>query len=158
IHVIDASDPAREDNAREVQAVLEALGAESVPQLRVYNKIDRRDLPPRLERDDDGHITGVWLSAATGEGLDLLRQAIAERVRADQARGVIELPATAGRLRAKFYELGDVLGEEITAEGRIRLAVELPRRELDRLYQHEGLNEELMPFAASGLPAEAAAL
>ena len=158
IHVIDASDPARDDNAREVQAVLEALGAESVPQLRVYNKIDRRDLPPRLERDDDGHISGVWLSAGTGEGIDLLRQAIAERVRADQARGVIELPATAGRLRAKFYELGDVLGEEMTAEGRIRLAVELPRRELERLYQHEGLNEELMPFAASGLPAEAAAL
>lgn len=158
IHVVDASDPAREDNAREVQSVLKALGAESVPQLRVYNKIDRRNLPPRIERDDDGCIIAVWLSAVTGEGLDLLLQAIAERVSDDQARGVIVLPATAGRLRAKFYELGDVLGEELTAEGHIRLAVELPRRELDRLYQHEGLNAELMPFAASGLPAGVAAL
>lgn len=158
LHIVDAADSSREDNAREVQAVLKALGAESVPQLKVYNKIDRRDLTARIERDDAGVITTVWLSAATGDGIELLRQAIAERITANQARGVIELPPSQGRLRARFYALGDVLEEEITDDGSIRLAVELPRRELDRLYQHEGLTAQLVPFSAYGLPRVSAAL
>lgn len=158
LHIVDAADSSREDNAREVQAVLKALGAESVPQLKVYNKIDRRDLTARIERDDAGVITTVWLSAATGDGIELLRQAIAERITVNQARGVIELPPSQGRLRARFYALGDVLEEEITDDGSIRLAVELPRRELDRLYQHEGLTAQLVPFSAYGLPRVSAAL
>ncbi len=158
LHVVDAADPSREDNAREVQAVLKALGAESVPQVKVYNKIDQRDLTARIERDDAGVITTVWLSAATGDGIELLRQAIAELVSDDQARGVIELPPSQGRLRARFYALGDVLEEEITDDGSIRLAVELPQRELDRLYQHEGLTAQLVPFSAYGLPRVSAAL
>lgn len=158
LHVVDAADPSREDNAREVQAVLKALGAESVPQVKVYNKIDQRDLTARIERDDAGVITMVWLSAATGDGIELLRQAIAELVSDDQARGVIELPPSQGRLRARFYALGDVLEEEITDDGSIRLAVELPQRELDRLYQHEGLTAQLVPFSAYGLPRVSAAL
>ena len=68
---------------------------------------------------------------------------IAERVSAEQARGVIELQPGEGRLRARFYSLGDVLDEAWTEEGRIRLTVELPRRELERLYRHEGLQAEL---------------
>lgn len=158
LHVVDAADPARDENAREVQTVLKALGAEAVPQIRVYNKIDQRDLTPRIDRDDDGMVTAVWVSAATGAGVELLRQAIAERVNAEQARGVIELPASEGRLRARFYALGDVLGEKITGDGRIQMAVELPRRELDRLYQHEGLTAQLKPFATDGLPAASTAL
>lgn len=158
LHVVDAADPSREDHAREVCAVLKALGAEDVPQLKVYNKIDQRGLPARIERNDAGVITGVWLSAATGDGVELLLQAIAERVSDDQARGVIELPPSQGRLRAKFYALGDVLEEEITDDGSIRLAVELPQRELDRLYEHEGLTAQLVPFSAHGLPRVSAAL
>lgn len=153
IHVIDASDPMREDNAREVNAVLEALGAESVPQLLVYNKIDARGLAPRVERDDDGRARAVWLSAVTGEGLDLLHDAIAERVAAEQARGVIELSPAEGRLRARFYALGDVLEEHYTDSGRVQLTVELPRRALDRLYRHEGLAAELVPLQGGALPA-----
>lgn len=158
LHVVDAADPSREDHAREVYAVLKALGAEDVPQLKVYNKIDQHGLPARIERNDAGVITGVWLSAATGDGVELLLQAIAERVSDDQARGVIELPPSQGRLRAKFYALGDVLEEEITDDGSIRLAVELPQRELDRLYEHEGLTAQLVPFSAHGLPRVSAAL
>lgn len=158
LHVVDAADPSREDHAREVHAVLKALGAEDVPQLKVYNKIDQRELPARIERNDAGVITAVWLSAATGDGVELLLQAIAERVADDQARGVIELPPSQGRLRARFYALGDVLEEKITDDGSIRLAVELPQRELDRLYQHEGLTAQLVPFSAYGLPRVSAAL
>ena len=157
VHVVDASDPAREENAAEVEAVLQALGAESVPCLRVYNKIDARGLAPRIDRDETGRALAVWLSAASGDGLDALRAVIAERVSAEQARGVIELQPGEGRLRARFYAVGDVLEEHYTDAGRVRLAVELPRRELDRLYRHEGLAAELRPFTDANLPVGAVA-
>ncbi|MDR9413468.1 MAG: ribosome rescue GTPase HflX [Spiribacter sp.] len=153
VHVIDASDPLREDNAREVNSVLDALGADAVPQLLVYNKIDLRGLAPRIERDDAGVARAVWLSAATNEGLDLLREAIAERVAVEQAKGVIELSPAEGRLRAKFYALGDVLEEEYTEAGHVRLTVEMPQRALNRLYRHEGLEAEWVPLSSSALPA-----
>ena len=157
VHVIDAADPNREDNAIEVASVLEALGADEVPQLRVYNKIDARGLSPRIDRDDDGRPVAVWLSAASGAGMALFRQAIAERVSGEQSRGVIELGPAEGRLRARFYELGDVIDEQITDHGMLRLTVELPARELARLYRHEGLNAELIPLTDANLPVGAVA-
>lgn len=48
-------------------------------QLIVYNKIDNvEDISPRIERDDEGNIDRIWLSAKTGEGLELLREALKE--------------------------------------------------------------------------------
>lgn len=157
VHVIDAADPAREENAQEVASVLEALGADAVPQLRVYNKIDARGVQPGIDRDAAGRPVAVWLSASTGQGMALLQQAIAERVSADQARGLIELGPADGRLRARFYALGDVLQERVTEQGRIELTVELPARELARLYSHEGLEAELIPLTDANLPVGAVA-
>ncbi|KAF0283607.1 ribosome rescue GTPase HflX [Spiribacter roseus] len=157
VHIIDAADSIREENAREVESVLEALGADEVPQLRVYNKIDARGVAPRIDRDDDGRPVAVWLSAATGAGLDLFHAAIAERVSAEQARGLIRLSPAEGRLRARFYALGDVLDERITEQGAIELVVELPARALARLHRHEGLTAELIPLTDANLPAGAVA-
>ncbi len=157
LHVIDAADPAREANAHEVDEVLKALGAEDVPQLRVYNKIDARGLSPRIDRDDAGRVVAVWVSAVSGEGIDLLYAAIAERVSAAQARGVIQLSPSEGRLRARFYALGDVLDEQMTDQGLVRMVVELPQRELDRLYRHDGLTAKLMPLSPGDLPVRAMA-
>jgi len=62
-----------------VNDVLHQIGADEVPQLIVCNKIDQiDDHPARLDRDENGRITRVWLSAVTGEGIDLLRQALQE--------------------------------------------------------------------------------
>jgi GTP-binding protein HflX len=87
----------------------------------------------------------------------LFQQAIAERVSAEQARGLIELGPAEGRLRARFYALGDVLQERVTAQGRIQLTVELPARELAKLYRHEGLEAELIPLTDANLPVGAVA-
>lgn len=157
VHIIDAADPIREENAREVESVLQALGADEVPELRVYNKIDAWGVAPRIDRDDDGRPVAVWLSAATGAGLDLLHAAIAERVSAEQARGLIRLSPAEGRLRARFYALGDVVEERITEQGAIELVVELPARALARLHRHEGLTAELIPLTDANLPAGAVA-
>ncbi len=78
--MIDAASPARVEQMREVDAVLEEIGAQDVPQLLVYNKVDRLDRPAAVARDACGSIDEVWLSAHTGEGLGLLRDAIAVRI------------------------------------------------------------------------------
>jgi GTP-binding protein HflX len=80
LHVIDAASPARVEQAREVDAVLEEIGAEQVPRLRVYNKVDRLGRPASVAHDACGSIDEVWLSAHSGEGVSLLRDAIAVRI------------------------------------------------------------------------------
>ncbi|NWK76744.1 GTPase HflX [Aquitalea sp. LB_tupeE] len=80
LHVVDSSNPLRDVQIEEVNKVLAEIGAESVPQLIVWNKTDLRQLPADIERDELGEIAAVRLSALTGEGLELLREALAERL------------------------------------------------------------------------------
>lgn len=80
LHVVDSSNPLRDVQIEEVNKVLAEIGAEAVPQLIVWNKTDLRQLPAAIERDELGAIQAVRLSALTGEGLELLREALAERL------------------------------------------------------------------------------
>ncbi len=90
LHVVDAAAPAHDDQMAEVGRVLEEIGADRVPQLIVYNKIDAAGRAPAIERDPYGRILSVSVSAMTGAGLDLLRAAIAECMRT--ARSGASLP------------------------------------------------------------------
>ncbi|MCZ4064021.1 GTPase HflX [Oxalobacter aliiformigenes] len=78
LHVVDAANPMRNEQIEQVNLVLEEIGAENIPQLLVWNKIDMTGSKPGIERDEYGKINRVFVSAKTGEGLDLLRDAIAE--------------------------------------------------------------------------------
>lgn len=78
LHVVDAASPARLDQIEQVNLVLKEIGAENVPQILVWNKIDAAQLPPAIERNEYDKIDRVYISARSGEGLDLLRQAISE--------------------------------------------------------------------------------
>jgi GTP-binding protein HflX len=79
LHVVEAGAADRDDLIHHVNDVLHQIGADEVPQLIVCNKIDQLDdHKARLDRDENGKITRVWLSAVTGEGVDLLRQALQE--------------------------------------------------------------------------------
>jgi len=78
LHVVDSASPVREEQMAEVEKVLCKIGAGQVPQLIVLNKLDLTDLPPAVERDEYGKIVRVRLSAKRGDGIDLLRQALAE--------------------------------------------------------------------------------
>ena len=77
LHVVDSASPARERQIDEVNLVLDEIGADAIPQLMVWNKTDLRDLPATIERDEHNNIVGVRVSALTGEGLPLLRDALA---------------------------------------------------------------------------------
>ena len=78
LHVVDASSPVRMEQIDQVNEVLKEIGADHIPQLLVWNKIDAAELNPSLERDEYDRIKRVFVSARTGQGLDLLRQAIIE--------------------------------------------------------------------------------
>src|ERR1043166_1743426 len=106
LHVIDAADPERIARVEQVEQVLAEIGAEKVPRLQVFNKIDQRaSEKPRVERDSDKVPQRAFVSALQGDGLDALRQAIAERVHspAPRERDLV-LPPEAGRLRAQLFE------------------------------------------------------
>ncbi|MEW9900187.1 GTPase HflX [Chitinivorax sp. PXF-14] len=80
LHVVDSSQESRDSQVAEVNKVLHEIGADTVPQLLVWNKIDLKGIAPAVERDEYGRISAVRLSARTGEGLGLLRSAISEFV------------------------------------------------------------------------------
>ena len=82
LHVVDSASPVRDMQASEVNKVLGEIGAQNVPQVLVYNKIDLandgRGIAPGVERDEYGKIFRIRVSARTGAGLAGLRSAIAE--------------------------------------------------------------------------------
>jgi GTPase len=82
LHVVDSASHARDEQIFEVNKVLEEIGAHRVRQVIVWNKIDLTDAQPGVERDEYGNITRVRVSASTGDGLDLLRESLAEYARA----------------------------------------------------------------------------
>ena len=76
LHVIDAADPERHAQEEAVLQVLTEIGARDVPCIQILNKADLVHLPPRVDRGPCGSIERVWISAAQGQGLDLVRQAV----------------------------------------------------------------------------------
>ena len=78
LHVVDANSPERHDQVAEVNKVLQEIGAQNIPQIVVYNKIDLQDLPAGVKRDEYGKIVSISLSAKTGAGIDDLRGVLAE--------------------------------------------------------------------------------
>lgn len=82
LHVVDAASPVRMDQIEQVNLVLKELGADHIPQILVWNKIDAAGLLPSVERDEYDKIRRVFISAQTGDGLDLLRAAVAEQAKA----------------------------------------------------------------------------
>ncbi|MDA8128395.1 MAG: GTPase HflX [Betaproteobacteria bacterium] len=86
LHVIDSASPGRERQIEAVEKVLAEIGADAVPQLRVYNKLDLTGVAPGVGRDEYGKLQSVYLSAQTGAGLELLRDALLEILRAERDR------------------------------------------------------------------------
>jgi GTP-binding protein HflX len=139
LHVVDCADPAHLERIAQVEEVLEAIDAGGLPVIHVYNKADILDIPPRIDRAETGMPWRVWLSAATGEGVELLQQAIAEFLLQGRLSGKVRLKPGQARLRALLYETANVTAETDLPEGGWELGVEIERERFDRLQQHESL-------------------
>ncbi len=139
LHVIDAREHERHERISQVNQVLHEIDADRVPQIEVYNKIDLlSDHSPRIDRDADGRAQRVWVSAASGAGLDLLREAIAERLHelsasgdgaaaggATRIRRRLHLGVDAGKFRAQLYARNVVVAEEPSESGGWLLDVDI---------------------------------
>ena len=139
LHVIDAAAQERLHNIEQVNEVLAEIGALDLPQLRVFNKIDLLHMTPRIDRDDEGRPVAVWLSAQTGEGMDLLFEAIADCLGRDMISGWLLLAPGRGRLRAQLYQQQVVSGERHREDGSVELNLRLPKSDLLRLLSAEGM-------------------
>jgi len=150
LHMVDASNPRREEQTEAVNEVLEEIGASAIPQLLLYNKIDRLAEPPRIDRDPDGRAIAVWISAEKRTGLDLLTAAVAERLSRLARRARLKVPASAGALRSRLYAARAVREESTGADGSIELAVELPDPELLALARTAGV--QILEVQGAGTP------
>jgi GTP-binding protein HflX len=138
LHVVDAASHQRATCIAEVNDVVQQIGAQQVDQIEIYNKIDL--LPgrePAVDRDESGRIIRIWLSAKTGEGIDLLEQALQEYFRRNHIHQKLILGAQEGRLHALLHERGSVLSEAGTDEGGWFMEVDMSEREFHRLLKEE---------------------
>ncbi len=144
LHVIDASDPEHDAKRRQVNAVLMEIGAAEVPQIEVFNKIDRmEDAQPHIVRDEQGQVIRVHLSAVTGAGIPLLLAALANRLQGERSRQQLRLPPRAGRLRARFYEMGAVVSESLDSNGDWLMEIDIRPHHLAALRSQQDFAEFL---------------
>jgi GTP-binding protein HflX len=131
LHVIDTNDPERQAKIEQVRAVLTEIGADEVPQIEVYNKIDLLEQGmPQLERDGEGNPLRAYLSAMSGAGMELLLQGLADFFREETVQSRLLLPPSAGRLRAALYAIDAVRREQVEESGDWLLDVEIKAHNL----------------------------
>ncbi len=140
LHVVDAGHPGRSEYMQQVNEVLSEIGANKIPQIVLFNKIDLLNSPPRLEYDESGLVCKIWLSARTGEGLDLLREALSQYFRRYRSYKQLRIPPEAGRLRARIYDRLEVISESGTEDGHWLIEVELDQADLTWLERQEGFS------------------
>ncbi|PVV05788.1 MAG: GTPase HflX [gamma proteobacterium symbiont of Ctena orbiculata] len=140
LHVVDASSHQRATCITEVNSVLQQIGADKVHQIEIFNKIDQlANVEPRIDRDNSGQIIRIWLSAITGEGTELLHQALAEFFRKNHIQQRLRLNPEDGRLHALLFERGSVLQESSTDEGGWEMDIDMSEREFLKLLKEEPL-------------------
>ncbi|MBY5992298.1 ribosome rescue GTPase HflX [Ferrimonas balearica] len=134
LHVVDAADERSGQNVEAVHEVLEEIDAGEVPSLLVYNKLDLlEEVPPRIDRDDEGKPIRVWLSARNDQGIELLFQALSERLGDSMVELTLSLPPSEGRWVARCHELNAVLATEYDEQGHTQVQLRLPERDWQRL-------------------------
>ena len=144
LHVIDCSDENRESNIDEVESVLEQIGADNIYLIQVMNKVDQSGAEPRVDYNSDGTVKRVWLSAMTGEGIDLLKEVLIDYFREDVLSGEICLKPAQAKIRALLFDLGVVQSESVDEEGCFCLNIKIAARDYHQLIQREGLPENLL--------------
>ena len=135
LHVIDASDPQHREKREQVLEVLQQIGAEDIPQLEIYNKIDRlAEQPAVYETELGGHPARLWLSSASGDGLELLGKAICDVLKDQIVATQLRIPVAEGKLRAELYASDAVIKETVDEEGSWIIEVRLPTHQLERIF------------------------
>jgi len=139
LHVVDASDPKRNERIDQVREVLKGIGAGEIREVLVFNKIDLSGDGARSIEGADGVPTHVWASATKGTGLDILRDALAIAVRPNQVRRTFHLQLQAAAVRSELYKRNAVRAERQREDGSWDMDVELDLAEVAKLSGAKGV-------------------
>ena len=130
LHVIDCADPRKLENIAAVNDVLIEIKANEVPFLLIYNKIDQlEDIQPHIEYDDQNKPVAVYLSAQSGDGINLLVDAIRERLKNEILHFRLTLSSQEGKIRHHLYRLNCIRKEEISEQGDFLLEIQIDKIE-----------------------------
>ena len=142
LHVVDAADERRDANIHQVHEVLKEIEADQRPMIEVFNKIDM--LPQgevHVDRDDQGRPRRVWVSAQKGLGIDVLLEVVSEYLGKERIHARLTLPPSAGRLRAKLFEIGQISFEDTDSQGNWLLEVEMDQQDWLALEKHQHISQ-----------------
>jgi len=141
LHVVDASDNDNGDKIEQVEDIIEQIGAQEIPSIIVMNKIDEMsDCHPRVDKDYAGNIYRVWLSAHTGEGIDLLYQTLSERLSGMMTCAGIQLDVQSAYIRSEIHKVGFIKKEKMNEFGQWLLEINVTRHYLKRLLGKQGVS------------------
>ncbi len=144
LHVIDISDPHWRDMVFAVQKVLDELGVNDIPVIQVFNKIDLQE-GWQAKIDYTEGSCKVWLSAASGLGLDLLKEAIASQLHGAILTEEVLIKPSQAKLRSQLYQLGSVLMESTTEEGDWLLKIRITKAQKQRLFAADVGQSQVTP-------------
>ena len=141
LHVVDASDPNSRDKIEQVEEIIEQIDAEKIPRIIVMNKIDDiNDFNPRIDKDNEGNIYRVWLSAHTGEGVDLLYEALSQSLSGMMTFASIKLDVQSAYIRSEIHKVGFIKKEIMNEFGQWLLEINVTSHYLERLLDKQGVS------------------
>ncbi len=134
LHVIDVCSDQRDDMMEQVDTVLAEIGADKIPQIQLFNKIDLSDgITPRLETDAAGKPGKVWLSAKQKLGLDLLDQALSDFFQDNFIDKVILIEPQQASVRAKLFDVGEIIDDQPDSAGGWKMSIRIHKKDLGLL-------------------------
>ena len=140
IHLVDVSDENNLEKIENVNQVLSDIGADKSKMILVMNKIDRlEDFAPKIELGSNNQVTKVWVSAETGEGVDLLLDALSQYLRGLFCLAKIKLPLKLANIRSQIYQTGYIEKEEVDDYGDWYLEIRVTSHYLEELKSKTGI-------------------
>lgn len=140
LHIVDAADDNNVDKIESVTQVLSEVGAEKTATIIVMNKIDKLEsFSPRVDIDNENKITRVWVSAETGEGINLLLDALSQHLSGLFCLAKIKLPLKLANIRSQIYQTGYIEKEEVDDYGNWLLEIRVTSHYLSKLTSMQGI-------------------
>ena len=141
LHVVDASDANNRDKIGQVEGIIEQIDAQNIPSIIVMNKIDEiGDFSPRVDKDNNGNIYRVWLSAHSGEGIDLIYKALSQSLSGMMTCARIQLDVQSAFIRSEIHKVGFIEKEIMNEFGQWLLEINVTRHYLERLLVKQGVS------------------
>jgi len=142
LHVVDASDDYNMEKIDQVEKIINEIGGSDIPDILVMNKIDcLQSFEPRIDRDKSGKIYRVWVSAQEGKGLELLYQALSEKLSGMMKRAIILLDVNHAYIRSEIYNVGYIHKEKVNEYGQWVLEINVTNHYLSKLLSKQGVKE-----------------